>query len=382
MTPARLIRTLPGAIAGLLACLLPLAASHAHYAHHATDTCSIVNSSPTTYATVNVGRDAPVKRAIGPWITLPTAIWVCTRKADHVNFVPPGDRYEVEALFGPGLEPNLKVFPGNATIGDDSYTLYHTDRAVGFIARVSYEMQGEPPTAYIPLKAGLNGVVKTNLYGGGARKHDQFFTFKATVQVRLVKLGQGIYKNDRYEFRPVQIRLNTPKREHKGSIHSWIQQARRYNPTLNTKIPNDKAACTTPPVQVSLGVVKASDLKYLGNTGPATDFAMRFERCPQSLAAIRYRFEPTNPGKPVFEGGLKLDNNATAQGVEVQILDANNTPLKFTNEFTVLTAYNPEASPQPVYTVPLKARVIRTLALGRITGGTVQAGMRMVVEYR
>jgi len=369
-----LFRTLFVALTGLL----PFAAVQAH---HVEDFCTRSDgkgwgSVITIPITASIGRDAQVGDAIGPWSGY-SVTWTCIRTAipappDIHAYQPPNDNFEVRTEIMPVGMVDKGSFPADPSFRIYGYAGYN----IGIIARVIQEVEGgtSAETNFNHLPVGTFFV--TNLADGSARKHGDISKFHLRLEVRLVKL-EGVKIPTNYNVHRFTINFKSISR-HPGLAPYWKHHS-HYFTHVNSTMHNLNAACETPDVHVDLGTAHGGNLANVNDAGPITEFNLRFENCPAYIGSVAYRFQSV-PLQAISNGTLPLDPVlSTASGVGVQVLNADDTPLVFNDTFIPLTAYN-AASPDPVYLIPIKARIIRTP--GTLQGGSVHASMRMVTRYR
>jgi len=216
--------------------------------------------------------------------------------------------------------------------------------------------------------------------GTHARSHGDVSKFHLTWHVRLVKLQGVPYPPVTVDIHGITANFYTSK-YHKHANIEWFHHSHYYN-YFRTTIKNINAACTlsVPTSDVQLGEVSAYAIQDIGQTGPSTGFNVNFKDCPAYMGSVSYQFHPLPPGGSVGNGILpQRDASATAaQGVAVQVLDENDQPIPFDTPVE-LSAYNPQ-TPDPNYTVPLKAHIIRTG--GDLKAGNVEAAMNVVATYK
>jgi len=373
-------------LAVLSGLLWPLAAVHAHTAEDVCTRSPASNQTLNLNMIVNIGRDAQINDAIGPWFSYPTFTWTCKRHNLSATFVPPGDRYEVKTDIGP--DPAGVTLGSMINVDGQNYQVYrltHTSvgpNRFGYIARIKREFVGGsgPDTDFVPITATGVGTPDaiTIAHDGGPRAHGETFQFRITLQLRLVKLHDVFVTGLRYDhflFLPMYFYTLT-RTDHDAQY--WKPQVLSRN-RLKINIKGVHAACTTPQVDVPLGDAHSGNLQSVGDAGPIKDFNLRFENCPAYMHSVAYRFQ-SMPLQAISNGTLPLDPVlSTASGVGVQVLNADETPLAFNNTFIPLTDYD-AMSPSPVYLVPMKARIIRMA--GALQGGSVHAAMKMLVRYQ
>jgi len=366
-----LIRTLALVLAGLL----PLGASHAH---HVEDRCKRSDNKPLGLEidipiTANIGRDVAEGEAYGPWFSS-SITWICTRTAvpappDKHAFQPPNDKFQARTDVYAHYTEDKGIFPA-----DPSFRVYrYPGTNIGFIARVRQGMEGDPMDPQ-PLNGTLGAFMTTTFEDSFARQHGSVSKFHLTLEVRLVKL-QGVWIQHA-RFTPFVVNFWSTD-WHPGGPPYWIHRSHIYH-YLKTTISNIAAACKTPAQTVDLGTTYTASLQGPHGAGPATDFSLPFENCPLYMASVAYKFHPV-PKQTIIDGILPLvERPDSATGVGVQVLQPDGTPLAFDTSLP-LTDYDPN-TPVPLYTAPLKARIVRTH--NSLSSGSVQALMEMEVTYK
>jgi len=362
--PSHLIRTLLLLGASVL---IPLSKVSAHTVNK--NCIRQTEAQVAANVQLNIGRDVQVNDPISGWFSINTAAWQCTHKG-------------IKTL------PRVQMFIGPAAIGltrtgghVEGYPVYLWHGGVGFIARVRHYVDGvTSSSAYAPVTAEV-GMYNTQVFASPKiRKPGDKFNIQTELQLRLVKLAGDIGVHPTlHDFQVIRVYpATTSDWSHPNTWDHHASEEITYRVKL--RVYQTHAACTTPGFTVNLGKVDGSDLPVPGSHGPATNFALRFENCPKYIRAIHYRFEPVPAGAVVHNGVLPLDiNESTAAGVGVQVLHPNGAPLAFTPTWAELTEYK-RGTPEPVYTVPLKARIIRTGST--LNGGSVHTAMKMVVQYK
>jgi len=365
----------PARLAVCSALLWPLTAVHAN---HVEDVCTRSDSGKTLSkpvhipVTITIGRDVQVGEAFGPWFTH-TITWTCKRTpipdGKH-SFKPPNDYFEVKTQFSPG-----HVVDKGSFLADPSFRVYgFGGYNIGLIVKITQAIEGDKEIT-IPITTLPSGIATTEFQDSYARQHHDISKFHLTVQFRLVKL-QGVPMPKTAQILPLKVHFFSISR-HPGAAPYWKHHA-HYSNYLQTTLNSISASCTTPPVNVRLGDAHGGNLRNINDTGPTKAFNLRFENCPAYMGAVAYRFQSV-PQQAIANGILPLDPAlSTASGVGVQVLNSDDTPLAFNDTFIPLTAYD-AFNPDPLYLVPMKARIIRTS--GALQGGDVHAVMKMVVRY-
>jgi major type 1 subunit fimbrin (pilin) len=150
------------------------------------------------------------------------------------------------------------------------------------------------------------------------------------------------------------------------------------NLTITGSVPVTVLACETPDITVNLKKHNSTEFPSVGSTSPTTDFNFTIKNCPKKLNSIHYTFKPAS-GITLKGSGtgqyLTLDSDSSASGVGVQMLYENGTHVPF-NTKTKYTGYN--TSTGGSYTIPMKARYIRT---GAISPGTANSAVEFTMSY-
>jgi len=361
----------------VLAGLLPMTTARAnHFEDRCTrsDSGTAVSQPITIPATITIGRDVQEGEAYGPWLSN-TVTFTCTRTPVlHFGstYQPANDYFEVKTTYAPTDAVDRGVFAA-----DPSFHVYSSYN-LGFIARITEYIDGQPPQT-TPLNKAIGGYTTTIFKGNHARQAGDISSFHRKLEVRLVKLKASPPKT--HLFYPVSTNLYTRNRYEHEQAHAapvWKKNS-GYAYYLKTTNNNLKAACKTPDQTVDLGTTYTASLQGPDGAGPATDFTLRFEKCPPYLTAIDYQFHAlaqntiTNGILPLVD----LPDKATGVGVQVLMPDGV-TPLAFDTTMP-LDIYNAN-NPAPLYEIPLKARIVRTP--GALGGGKVKALMQMEVTYK
>ncbi|WP_230684582.1 fimbrial protein [Burkholderia cepacia] len=135
--------------------------------------------------------------------------------------------------------------------------------------------------------------------------------------------------------------------------------------------------CSIPNQTVNLPDISRTSLRGVGSTAGGRAFALRLTNCPAGYNRIGYQVSPLNGSVSGIPGALKLRPDATASGVGVRLSDAKTQqPLVF--DRSIATPYNGSAA--PLIDIPLYAEYVQTEET--ITGGTVQAGALVLLDYQ
>ncbi|MCE0801444.1 MULTISPECIES: fimbrial protein [unclassified Buttiauxella] len=156
--------------------------------------------------------------------------------------------------------------------------------------------------------------------------------------------------------------------------------AARYN-ILNWSGTADvtAAACETPNIDVNLGTIDRG-IFIRSATSPTKSFDFKINNCGTGIATVSYLFKPA-PGVNIVGTGnnqyLTLDSSSTAKGLGIQVLYENGNNVPF-NTKTALTGYSTSGGS---YTIPMKARYIRTRDVGDVEVGTASSTAEFEMWY-
>jgi len=342
---------------------------------------------------IHIGRDAGIHQVIGnvmlePKDTGTTLLWKCTANgtgtrqiqvsiAPHAN-ITPGELIEVAGK-------TWRVYKYNAG----------TPQEFGFIFAVKMIIDLNPMSAdWVPMTA-------TTSQGQILPAHALTLSHGQTYIVGVYK-GYGIVKTiagypvagiDTGFVPSVVFSMHSSP----TAITSQPPPPSPYPSTTDynrVQIAATNAACTTPlSSSYKLPMVNEGDLQNLGDTAGEIPFELNISACPH-LHSIQYKWMAAQPG-----GGEAIPDNSTlplltgstAQGVGVQILDANGNLAVFGVEHGVSTYpgwfeidYNhggiADSMPPANHTLSMKARYIRLA--GPIQAGTVKAGLIFHMIYK
>lgn len=146
-------------------------------------------------------------------------------------------------------------------------------------------------------------------------------------------------------------------------------------------------ACKTPDIKVDLGKHSRSDFANLNATSAATPFTFAINDCDPKMNSVHYTFKPA-PGITVGGTGanqhITLDSSSTARGFGIQVLydsGAGNTLVPL-NTKTKFTGYSTSATTTRSYTIPMKARFIRTASnAADVSGGSASSAIEFTMSY-
>jgi|GEM_PF-2077509 len=382
MTPTpTVIRCLPLLLAGLV--LMPAAQANAD---HFEDVCTRSDSGTSMNAVVympvqiSLGSDVKEGEAYGPWFRH-TITWTCTRTAKRAagsTWQPEHDTFEVRTRYYPDAEMQHHEL----LAADPRFRIYtYGSSRFGFIFQITQHVDGQPPqTTPINKIAGGGGLTTEYFSDQAARKAGDITRFHSTLAVRLVKRKKMPHPTA--SLLAIVANVDSKSRYENGTT-SWKKVSHYYN-RLKITTHTTQAACqlSVPTSDVQLGTTTAHQLGKIGQTGPAAGFNLHFKNCPAYLGSVQYEFQPLSPAASFIASNGTLPQIGTstgaARGVGVQVRDESNQPIPFNTPVELLT-YDPH-SPPPDYAVPLTARIIRTG--DELTGGTVEAAMRVIATYK
>ena len=138
-------------------------------------------------------------------------------------------------------------------------------------------------------------------------------------------------------------------------------------------------ACETPDIKVNIGTFDRG-IFIRNATSPTKSFDFKINNCPSNITAVSYLFKPA-PGVNIVGTGnnqyLTLDSSSTAKGLGIQVLYENGNNVPF-NTKTPLTGYNTAGGS---FTIPMKARYIRTRDVGDVEVGTANSTAEFEMWY-
>lgn len=135
--------------------------------------------------------------------------------------------------------------------------------------------------------------------------------------------------------------------------------------------------CSVPNQTVNLPNVSRTSFRGIGSTVGGRAFSLRLTNCPAGYNRIGYQVSPLNGPVSGIPGALKLRPDSTASGVGIKLSDAK-TQLPLVFDRSIATPYNGSAAAQ--IDIPLNAEYVQTEE--KITGGSVQAGALVLLDYQ
>ncbi|WP_230956994.1 fimbrial protein [Burkholderia stagnalis] len=135
--------------------------------------------------------------------------------------------------------------------------------------------------------------------------------------------------------------------------------------------------CSVPNQTVNLSNASKTSFRGIGSTAGGRAFSLRLTNCPAGYNRVGYQVTPLNGPVSGIPGALKLRPDSTASGVGIKLSDAK-TQLPLVFDRSLATPYNGSAAAQ--IDIPLNAEYVQTEE--KITGGTVQAGALVLLDYQ
>ncbi|WP_230942227.1 fimbrial protein [Burkholderia stagnalis] len=135
--------------------------------------------------------------------------------------------------------------------------------------------------------------------------------------------------------------------------------------------------CSVPNQTVNLPDTSTTSFRGVGSTTAGRAFSLRLTNCPAGYNRVGYQVSPLNGPVSGIPGALQLRPDSTASGVGIKLSDAK-TQLPLAFDRSIATPYNGSAAPQ--IDIPLNAEYVQTAE--KITGGTVQAGALVLLDYQ
>ncbi len=135
--------------------------------------------------------------------------------------------------------------------------------------------------------------------------------------------------------------------------------------------------CSVPNQTVNLPDVSRTSFRGVGSTVGGRSFSLRLTNCPAGYNRVGYQVSPLNGPISGIPGALNLRPDSTASGVGIKLSDAK-TQLPLVFDRSIATPYNGSAAAQ--IDIPLNAEYVQTEE--KITGGTVQAGALVLLDYQ
>ncbi|CAN0625633.1 major type 1 subunit fimbrin (pilin) [Burkholderia multivorans] len=147
---------------------------------------------------------------------------------------------------------------------------------------------------------------------------------------------------------------------------------------LNAKATFINGTCSVSDQTVTLPSVPQNAFHGVGSSAGETAFQLRLNNCPAGYNRIGYQLSPIDGAVAGAPGTLKLRPDSGASGIGIRITDgANGQPLALSQSQTVI-GYDSGTGGSP--SIPLNASYVQTD--GAITGGSVNAGVQVMLDYQ
>ncbi len=145
-------------------------------------------------------------------------------------------------------------------------------------------------------------------------------------------------------------------------------------------------SCETPNIAVAMGEYNLSIFSSSGNSTAPKSFEIKLNNCPSGITKVTYSLSAT-AGSPAISnelGIVSLNENSTAKGIALQLLDSNQTPLQFDKTYV----FNEYSSTGGNFSIPMSAKYIRTLPNGSagqydkgISAGSANSEVTFIMSY-
>ena len=328
--------------------------------------CDIVGAGNINFlpAVISVGRDASPGDLIGQWnSTTASPAWACGKDNPMHGVLKIG----VIVL-------SSNPIYGTTTADGLSHTIYQTGKkaGLGYILRWRATYKGE--TSEWQALNGVEDNPPQTMFGPVEYEDKQQFPLNIDIQIQFVKTSNGLTSGNVQAF---DIMMTWPYSDFDDGRFGEKGPSRKVSyPSGNLSIVSG-GTCTTPNVDVVFPPVYPNTFAGIGSTAGMTRFEIQFNNCPAGLNSIGYYFSPTTSVIDPANGVFSLHASSTAQGVGIQLLTADNTPVVFNSTY-VLGDYDPSSSNN--YTVPLKAAIYQTDE--SVTPGEVKGLVTFTLDYK
>ncbi|MBJ2220630.1 fimbrial protein [Pseudomonas sp. MF7453] len=139
-------------------------------------------------------------------------------------------------------------------------------------------------------------------------------------------------------------------------------------------------SCKTRDINVKMGQYKLDDFPTDGSPSKRTvPFSINIYNCPAGINKVMYSLVPisSSPAWNTTQGIIKLNQNSTAKGIGLQILDDNLTPL-ILDQAKLFSEYSAGGDN---FTIPFNARYLKIPDGPSISPGTANTEMTFVMSY-
>ena len=313
---------------------------------------------------IHVGRDVPPGDLIGQWNSVSVSpAWICERITPSYGIVKIG----VAGLSGDPIY-------GTTTVDGLSHTIYDVwnKEGLGYILRWRATYRGE--TSEWQALNGSDPLPPQTLFGSVEYEDRKPFPLNIDIQVHFVKTSNGLTSDVVSAFNTIAA---LPFMTYNDGANVEVGPLRMASYSLGDFVIFAGGTCTTPNVDVVFPTVVLGAFTGIGSTAGMTPFELKFDNCPAGLNSIGYYFSPTTDVIDPANGVFSLDAGSTAQGVGIQLLTEDSTPVVFNSTY-ILSDYNPSSINS--YTVPLKAAIYQTGE--SVMAGEVQGSVTFTLDYK
>ncbi|WP_058913363.1 fimbrial protein [Entomohabitans teleogrylli] len=329
---------------------------------------STQNITATTH--LDVPRDISVGDALGPWITvsMPGA-WRCTHRSEYQD-----------------IQPQMGVqvtAPGQVTaqafdVDGATYSVYSagnmSSMGIGYVLRWRFTLNGQTKD-WTPLTSGRETFQSPGQLLTATYNHGEPWLLGVETQIRFVRTSTQALVNG-HSIGMFYAALMRPVQIHNGSTSLGSDKISSAFYSNATYIASG-GTCTTPDVTVTLKDVSVNQFTGIGSSAAKTHFDLRFNSCPPNMNSIDYSFAATTPILDASNGVVALNAASTADGVGIQLLREDSTPVTF-NSLYRLDSYSPTYGGN--YTVPLIAGIYQTD--NAVSAGSVHSAVTFTLNYK
>lgn len=135
--------------------------------------------------------------------------------------------------------------------------------------------------------------------------------------------------------------------------------------------------CTTPDQNVKLPPINTAHLRGINTTAAEKPFDLAINACPRGFNRVGYTILPVGGAMAEGSGILPLLPQSTATGASIRVTDPSGTPLE-PNVSVPVAEYGKDTGGS--FKIPMRAAYVQTAR--QVTGGSVQAGMLISIDYQ
>ncbi|WP_447745441.1 fimbrial protein [Pseudomonas nicosulfuronedens] len=318
---------------------------------------------------ISVPRDAPPGSLILNWTnSVSGGGWFTCYNSGANEFV------------GGAAAPVNLVASGKTWVsGDQTYTLYNTGvagvgLAIGFQTVASGNCGAGVWFAVTPggNGRGWSGPPPAGWSGGGCGSSGSSSTWNAGGQARFALVTTG----------PVSAGTTLSGQVLKASGYTnWQGILNPQGSYSITPVNIITLSCSTPNVDVPLGIHRVSEFKGSGSTTNAVRFLFSANNCPAGMGkfgpAIQYKVESVTSVLNSSQSVVALDAGSNAKGIGVQLLDGNGSVFPL-NTYKTLSGYNSSVGGN--YSVTFQARYYQVAST--VSPGKANTSMTVTMLYQ